>query len=145
MIHRGNLLIVQKGTNANTIKACFLVDDGSGNHYTWNGIPIGTYANPIDNIAKGATTGAFWYSADGSYMVIEIGKNVEGIMSGSFFGNNYPVASNPLWNPMYCFPNITADHKIRVDFIQNNGGVPDLTLLSGNQELDVLIHYVTSD
>lgn len=148
MEERSEILIIRKGTNANTIKVCFITNDYSGNPYGYNGIDIGTYPNPIDNIAKSGSSNGFWLSADGGYLVVDVGKNCKGFRGCSVIGNNIPLSFNALWQPIYCFPNIvaaTSVWKLRFDFIQNNNGVPDLTLLESNHELDVLCHYVTED
>jgi hypothetical protein len=121
--------------------------DSGGLPYTEGGAAgpsYGTYYNPIDNVGKGQTVGPYWLSPDGGYVVINTGKILQGLISSEIIGNNYPFQLNPLWQPLYMFPNITEQRHLRLDFIQNNNGVVDLTLLGG-YELDMLISYLTSD
>uniref|UniRef100_A0A6M3JRF0 Putative tail protein n=1 Tax=viral metagenome TaxID=1070528 RepID=A0A6M3JRF0_9ZZZZ len=127
---RSILLQIYDGTNANTVKAATGI--------IWNGDSIGL----TDNISKGATTGDFTLSADGSTLTIEASGLTGNCIAVLGADNSYNSSNSTIETIQYDM----VSNDIRLIFYTDNAGnVLDLTAaLSGVEIITVYILYLTS-
>ena len=123
---RAMFIVIEDGTNVDTIKVrCGIL---------WNGHVVAQQ----DNIVKGATTGVFSLSANGSQLHLEVaalGVNVLSAIS--------QLKVNPT-NIQFRAPARVSSSRIRLEFTgTNSGAAQDMTAVWGSGELIVDVLYIT--
>jgi len=122
---RYGFLKIEEGTNPNTLKCTF--------SSWWNADTIAE----TDNIAKGATTGAFTLNANGQILEIE-NTGLSGIVKmamGSLARNDSSASFNAGVD--------NYDNNIRVVLTSDPGGNIDITSLTITTYIDIRVLYMT--
>jgi len=132
---RSSLLVIEDGTNADTIKA----ELGNGNGY--QGFNVDTLAQ-VDNIAKGDTSGHFYlYVATGHILYMDSlagGIHVPaGVLSSELVYDDSGITG--LRISCYAY-----NEKIYVLFHSEGHTDVDITTIKSSGRIEILINYITN-